>query len=126
MPVDMISEHPEDPGRIGLQVTVWQDAFLRNRAVVEELVRRLGGRGWELREDLARIALVGSGMHGRPGVYARAFRALLDAGVEVHAVSTSAISITVLVPAEREEEALRALHQAFGLEVGGAAPGSER
>jgi aspartate kinase len=126
VPVDVISEHPEDAGRIGLQVTVWQDAFLRNRDVVEELVRRLGGRGWELREDLARIALVGSGMHGRPGVYARAFRSLLDAEVEVHAVSTSAISITILVPAEREDDALRALHQAFGLEVGGVAPGSER
>jgi aspartokinase len=52
-------------------------------------------------------------MHQRPGVYARAFRALLDAGIEVFAISTSSISITLLVLQEREEEALRVLHGEF-------------
>jgi aspartate kinase len=64
---------------------------------------------------LSRIAMVGHGMTGRPGVYARAYRALLDHGVEVHGVSTSSTSITVLVPKDREDDAVRALHAAFGL-----------
>ncbi|MDQ3388102.1 MAG: aspartate kinase [Gemmatimonadota bacterium] len=115
VPVDVISEHPESADRIGLSVTVWQDALPRARQVVEEFVEEFGGAGWEVREDLARIALVGSGMHGRPGVYACAFRALLEGGVEVHAISTSAISITLHVPADREDAALRALHDAFAL-----------
>ena len=116
VPVDMISEHQDPSGRVSLQVTTWEDALPKARPVVEELVERLGGAGWDAQDGLARVALVGSGMHGRPGVYARAFRALLDAGVEVHAVSTSAISITLLVPREREDDALRALHRAFELE----------
>ncbi len=114
--VDMISEHQEPSGRVSLQVTVWQDALDRARVVVEELRARLGGGEWSVLENLSRVALVGSGMTGRPGVYARAFRALLDAGVEVQAVSTSAISITLLVAADREDDALRALHRAFELE----------
>ncbi|HEX2092085.1 MAG TPA: aspartate kinase [Longimicrobiaceae bacterium] len=117
VPVDMISEHRDASGRVALQVTTWQDSLPAARKVVEELSGRLGGEGWEVTEGLSRIALVGSGMHGRPGVYARAFRALLEEGVEVHAVSTSAISITLLVPAEREDEALRAAHRAFALEM---------
>ncbi|HEX8273511.1 MAG TPA: aspartate kinase [Longimicrobiaceae bacterium] len=116
VPVDMISEHQEPSGRVSLQVTVWQDALDRARAVVEALAARLGGGEWTVLPDLSRVALVGSGMTGRPGVYARAFRALLDAGVEVHAVSTSAISITLLVAQDREDDALRALHRAFELE----------
>ncbi len=116
VPVDLISEHQEPSGRISLQVTTWEDALEPARVVVEELVGRLGGGEWEVRQGLARVALVGSGMTGRPGVYARAFRTLLDAGVDVHAVSTSAISITLLVADDREDAALEALHRAFELE----------
>jgi aspartate kinase len=116
VPVDMISEHAEPSGRVSLQVTVWQDALDRARGVVGGVAERLGGGDWEIRGGLSRLTLVGSGMTGVPGVYARAFRALLDAGVDVQAVSTSAISITLLVPEEREDEALRALHRAFELE----------
>ena len=60
-------------------------------------------------------------MNGRPGVYARAYRALLDAGIEVQGVSTSTLSISVLVPTGREDDALRALHDAFALEAAGTA-----
>jgi aspartate kinase len=60
-------------------------------------------------------------MTGRPGVYARAYRTLHDAGVEVHGVSTSSISISLLVPADRENDALRAIHDSFALEMAGAA-----
>ena len=123
VPVDMISEYVAPGGRVALQVTTWQEALPEARRVVDELVGRLGGEGWEVVERLSRIALVGSGMHGRPGVYAGAFRALLDAEVEVHAVSTSAISITVLVDEAREEAALRALHRAFELEMGAVPAG---
>jgi aspartate kinase len=76
----------------------------------------------EERPGLSRIALVGRGMSGRPGVYAQAYRTLLDAGVEVEAVSTSSISITLLVPSDREDHALRALHDGFTLAAGAEAP----
>ncbi len=39
----------------------------------------------------------------------------MDAGVDVHGLSTSAISIALLIDAEHEERALRTLHEAFGL-----------
>jgi len=78
-------------------------------------VSELGGEGLEVQDRLARVALVGTGMHGRPGVYARAFQVLLDQGIEVHGLSTSAISIALLIDAEHEERAVRALHDAFGL-----------
>jgi len=61
------------------------------------------------------VGLIGTGMTGRPGVYAEAYRALRDAGVEVHGVSTSSISISVLVETARVDDALNALHRAFRL-----------
>ncbi|HUE96869.1 MAG TPA: ACT domain-containing protein, partial [Longimicrobiaceae bacterium] len=81
------------------------------------VAQAMGGGRLETQRGLSRLALVGSGMHQRPGVYARAFRALLDHEIDVFAVSTSGISITLLVQQEREHEALQALHEAFTLEL---------
>jgi aspartate kinase len=115
--VDMVSEAGEGGGRMQVQLTVAGDVLERARDVAGEVAARLGSGTVETRTGLTRITLVGSGMTGRPGVYARAYRTLHAAGVEVHGVSTSSISISLLVPAEREDEALRSLHDAFALEM---------
>jgi aspartate kinase len=117
--VDMVSEADEGGGRMQVQLTVTRDALERARAVAGEVAARLGSGSVEVQEGLTRITLVGSGMTGRPGVYARAYRTLHAAGVEVHGASTSSISVSLLVPAEREDDALRALHDAFALEMAG-------
>jgi aspartate kinase len=120
--VDMITAAPERDGTAVVQLTVAEEQLDRGRGVVEDAARALGGGELSAVTGLCRIALVGSGMHGRPGVYARAYQALDAAGIEVHAVSTSSISITVLVAAGREDDALRALHDAFALELVGPRP----
>jgi aspartate kinase len=117
--VDMVSEAGEGGGRMQVQLTVTRDALERARAVAGEVAARLGSGSVEVQEGLTRITLVGSGMTGRPGVYARAYRTLHAAGVDVHGASTSSISVSLLVPAEREDDALRALHDAFALEMAG-------
>lgn len=114
--VDMVTEAPDVDGRVLLQLTVREDDLPRAREIAAEVAGRLGGGGAaEAHGGLSRIALVGSGMSGRPGVYAQAYRTLMDAGVEVEAVSTSSISITLLVPQRGEDAALRALHAGFSL-----------
>lgn len=115
--VDMVTEAPDADGRVMLQLTVREDDLERARQVATDVVAALGGGGaMEEHGGLTRIALVGSGMSGRPGVYAQAYRTLMDAGVDVEAVSTSSISITLLVPSAGEDAALRALHAGFSLE----------
>jgi aspartate kinase len=113
--VDMVNESFEADGRMQLQLTVPDDAAGRAEQVLRQALEPLGGGHLAAHPGLSRIALVGNGMTGRPGVYARAYRALLDAGVEVQGVSTSSISITVLVRTEQETAAVQALHAAFGL-----------
>lgn len=116
--VDMVSEAQTPGDTVQMQLTLSEEALPAAERICRELLQRLGGARIHSQNGLARLALVGSGMHNRAGVYARAFRALLDAEVEVHAVSTSSISITVLVPAPRADAALQALHTAFQLEQG--------
>jgi aspartate kinase len=121
--VDMVNESFDGDGRMQLQLTVPEESGSRAETVLREALEPLGGGHVAAHTGLSRIALVGNGMTGRPGVYAKAYRALLDAGIEVQGVSTSSISITVLVSSERETEAVQALHGAFRLEQTGAADG---
>lgn len=119
--VDMIAESAYADETSQLQVTVTEAQLADARAVVERVLGELGAGNVETKPGLSRVALVGSGMHQRPGVYARAFRTLLERGVDVSAVSTSGISITLWVPEARQDEAVSALHEAFTLELNGAA-----
>jgi aspartate kinase len=117
--VDMISEAHDSGDHSQIQLTVPEESLEVAKNVCCGLSRGMGGGDAEVQRGLTRIALVGSGMHQQSGVYARAFRVLLEEEVEVFAVSTSGISITLLVTTEREEDALRALHRVFELELVG-------
>lgn len=117
--VDIISEAAEADGRMQLQLTLAESSVAKAEEIVAGLAEGMGGGTIETQRGLSRVALVGSGMHHRPGVYARAFRALLAEEIDIFAVSTSGISIAVLVLEEREQDAVRALHDTFTLELTG-------
>src|SRR5690606_9232412 len=84
--VDMIWEADESDGRMQLQLTVLEDDRAKAEEIAAGVIRGMGGGIMETVGGLSRIALVGSGMHGQPGVYARAYRALLEEGIDVFAV----------------------------------------
>ena len=65
--VDMVAQADRADGRRQLQVTVREEALPEAREICGALVAELGAERLEERAGLARLALVGSGMHGRPG-----------------------------------------------------------
>ncbi len=113
--LDMLSQLDQVDGRRQLQMSVKGDQLAAARQICERFVEELGGQGFGVRTGLSRIALVGSGMNERVGVYAQEYRALQKAGIEVFALSSSSISIAVLVEEEKEADALRVLHDTFDL-----------
>ncbi|AMA72052.1 aspartate kinase [Aneurinibacillus sp. XH2] len=68
-------------------------------------------------KELAKVSIVGAGMITNPGVAARMFTCLAEAGVEVKMVSTSEIKVSCVVPLEDMEKAVRNLHTVFGLDT---------
>jgi aspartate kinase len=90
--------------------TVPQDAL----GVVQGVLARLA-LSFDVREGLAKVTLVGAGMHGVPGVMARLAEALDSAGVHVLQTADSHTTISVLVPAEDANTAVAALHDRFEL-----------
>ena len=67
-------------------------------------------------DQIGKISLVGAGMKTNPGVTADFFRALSDAGVNIELISTSEIRISVVTRQDDVNEAVRAVHTAFGLD----------
>lgn len=84
------------------------DALKRDEA-------RLGYRRVDVKTDIAKLSIVGSGMMSNPGVAARMFEALYNEDINIDMISTSEIRITVLVDESDGERAVNAVHDAFGL-----------
>jgi aspartate kinase len=69
-----------------------------------------------LDEEVAKISVIGIGMRSHAGVAKTMFSSLADKGVNIQAISTSEIKISVLIDAAYTELAVRALHTAYGLD----------
>jgi aspartate kinase len=77
----------------------------------------LASEGFEVavRRNLGKVTLVGSGMHGIPGVMARVARALQEKGIDILQVADSHATISLLIDENDLISAAQALHRAFGL-----------
>jgi aspartate kinase len=67
-------------------------------------------------DHIGKLSLVGAGMRSHPGVSATFFKALATAGVNIEMISTSEIRVSVITRDDQLDEAVRAVHTAFGLD----------
>lgn len=85
-----------------------------------DAVRAGDGLGFEeaqVRRDVAKVSVIGIGMRSHTGVAHTMFAALASKGINIEAISTSEIKISVLIDAQYVELAVRALHTAYGLDA---------
>jgi aspartate kinase len=67
--------------------------------------------------DVVKVSVIGIGMRSHAGVAASMFKALADKGINILAISTSEIKISVLIDAAYAELAVRTLHSLYGLDA---------
>ncbi|KKM10926.1 aspartate kinase [Clostridiales bacterium PH28_bin88] len=103
--IDFINVHPE-----AIIFTVKDEIAPKALEVLENM-----GVSPQVRSGCAKIAAVGAGMTGRPGVMARIVEALTREGIQVLQSTDSYTSIWCLVAREDMEKAVRSLHRQFGL-----------
>lgn len=77
---------------------------------------RIGFDSLQYDDQIAKLALVGAGMRTSSGISAKLFTALFEAGVNIEMISTSEIRISVVTRADLVNDAVRAIHSAFGLD----------
>ncbi|MFT3888640.1 MAG: aspartate kinase [Arachnia sp.] len=86
-------------------------------AAIEAIKDAVGYEELLYDDQIGKVSAVGVGMRSHPGVSARFFRALAEAGVNLQMISTSEIRISVIVGADDVDAAVRAAHTAFGLDA---------
>jgi aspartate kinase len=116
--VDMIIQNVgRDKGETDVTFTVPQADLARAQALLEDRREAIGFNRIITDSKVAKISVVGVGMRSHAGVAATMFRALADRGINVQAISTSEIKISVLIDEDETELAVRVLHTAYGLDA---------
>ena len=113
--VDMIVQNTSANGTTDISFTVPRVDLDDAVAAAESLSGEMGFAGVSSDSSIARVSLVGAGMKSYPGVTATMFETLAELGINIEMISTSSIRISCVVDESVVEEALRALHAAFGL-----------
>ncbi len=86
-------------------------------AALRGVQSEIGFESLQYDDTIGKLSLIGAGMKSHPGVSARLFGALSAAGINIEMISTSEIRISVVTRADSLDEAVRAVHTAFELDV---------
>ncbi len=115
--VDMIVQNVgAHHGKADFTFTVHRRDYANALEVLEKTKQTLNAEQVFGNDNIAKISLVGVGMRSHAGIAATMFKAVADASVNIHMISTSEIKISVVVDGKDAEKSVRILHQAFDLE----------
>jgi aspartate kinase len=116
--VDMIIQNVgRDKGETDVTFTVPAADLLRAQTLLEAQKGEIGFNRIITDAKVAKISVVGVGMKSHAGVAATMFKALADRGINIQAISTSEIKVSVLIDEDETELAVRVLHSAYGLDA---------
>lgn len=113
--VDMIIQNISQDSLTDISFTVPRSDLPRALGLVRDIAKSIGARAVEVKEDIAKVSLVGVGMRSHSGVAAKMFEVLADEGINILMISTSEIKISCVIEEKYLELAMRSLHDAFEL-----------
>lgn len=116
--VDMIVQNvTPDGAHTDMTFTVQAAELPRALEVIEQVKQDLGHFEVRSSDDVVKVSIIGIGMRSHAGVAAKMFKTLSDKGINILAISTSEIKVSVLINADYAELAVRALHEVYGLDA---------
>jgi len=114
--VDMIVQNISSDGKAtDISFTVSKTDSKKALEITKGLAAELGAENVVLREDIAKVSIVGVGMRTHSGVAAQMFETLAKHGINIMMISTSEIKISCIIASKYTELAVRVLHDAFEL-----------
>ena len=116
--IDMIIQNISEDGKeTNITFTLSRGDLALARKVLEENKASLGYKSLLIDTDVAKVSVVGVGMRSHVGLAQLMFQTLADRNINIRAITTSEIKISVLIDEEYTELAIRALHTAFDLDA---------
>jgi aspartate kinase len=116
--VDMIVQNvAHDTGMTDVTFTVPRTDLPKSLDVLDRTKDDIGYSRLIADDNVAKISVVGVGMRSHAGVAQTMFQALGSRGINIQAITTSEIKVSVLIAEEYTELAVRVLHTAYGLDA---------
>lgn len=117
--IDMIVQNVpvSDPTLANISFTLPEGDAQRTLEALEAARDEIGFDELRYNPNIGKLSLVGAGMRTNPGVSAKLFAALSDAGINIDLISTSEIRISVVTRLDDLDRAVKAVHSAFGLDA---------
>jgi aspartate kinase len=115
--VDMIVQNVSPDGAFtDITFTLPRKDLRKAIEVITAMQEKVGFKDVVHSADVAKISVVGIGMRSHAGVAAKMFSALAEKGINIQAITTSEIKVSVMIDEAYTELAVRALHHAYGLD----------
>ena len=111
--VDMIVQNVSHKGFTDISFTVNKTDADMAEEIAKEVAQEIGAEEVERNDKIAKVSIVGLGMKTHAGTAAKMFEVLSREGINIYAISTSEIKISVLIDEKYAELAVRSLHEAF-------------
>jgi len=120
--VDMIIQNDsKDTAETDVTFTVPRADLARSVDILESRKAEIGFNRLITDAEVSKVSVVGVGMRSHAGVAATMFKTLAERGINIEAISTSEIKVSVLIDEDETELAVRVLHTAYGLDAEQAA-----
>lgn len=115
--VDMIVQNVSDDGTTDFTFTVHRNDYQKALELLKTLAAELNAQDVSGTDDICKVSMVGVGMRSHAGVASKMFKVLADENINILAITTSEIKISVVIAEKYLELAVRALHTAFELDA---------
>jgi aspartate kinase len=106
----------EDGTRTDITFTVPNSDLSKSLAVLEKVRNEVGCDAIQSEAGMVKVSVIGIGMRSHAGVAATAFKAMGARGINIRAITTSEIKISILIDGPYAELAVRTLHSVYGLD----------
>jgi len=114
--VDIIVQNiSSDTRATDISFTVSKTDSKKAFEITQEVSGKLGAKGVNMNNDVAKVSIVGVGMRSHFGVAARMFETLAKKGINIMMISTSEIKVSCVIDVRHIEAAVKVLHKAFNL-----------
>ena len=115
--IDMVIQNTSLDGKTAnITFTIKREDLKKTLSIIEKNKQKLNYNKITHDDKLAKVSIIGAGMISESGVTHKMFRSLANEKINILAISTSEIKISVLIREELTQQAVQALHKTFGLD----------
>ena len=114
--IDMVIQNTSlDGKKANITFTIKREDLKKTLSLIEKNKKKLNYNKITHDDKLAKVSIIGAGMQANPGVTHKMFRSLADEKINILAISTSEIKVSVLIREGLTQKAVKTLHNTFGL-----------